>query len=311
VTNEAQDARPASGGLPRRTARAKAAGRHRSPDRFSVPDSAPVLVLAVPGADRDDIRQMVGGISADARELCSGIGVRAGYLGGGEPSLGRMLASLGGEPAAGRSGQSPGQPRRVAVVVPLTFAPNPGIDEALAAATAQSAVPTIVTGHLDQHPILAEALHDRLAEAGLVRARRVSGLSVSTTAAGVLVALAGGQAAQQAGAAVAVLLAARLGIPVMPFWLGDPASLDAALSMLREAGAARPMIAPCVIGPEVAHGEVEAIADACGASCAETLGAHPAIGRLIAMRYGDALLDRRLAAPGRSPAAGPPTPPVR
>jgi hypothetical protein len=294
VTNQPQDTGPTSGGLPRRTARAKARGRHRSPDRLSVPDTAPVLVLAVPGAGHDDSGQVVVGISDEARELCPGIGIRAGYLGGGRPGLGRMLASLGGAPAAEGNGRADAAIRRVAVVIPLTFGPDPDIDKALATATAESAIPAIVTGHLDQHPVLAGALHDRLAEAGLVRARRVSGLSISDTASGVLVALAGGQAAQQAGGAVAVLLAARLGIPVMPFWLGDPASLDSALATLREAGAARLMIAPCVIGPEVARGAIAAVADAYGAPCAAPVGAHPAVGRLVAMRYGAALLDRRL-----------------
>src|SRR5258708_28381992 len=43
------------------------------------------------------------------------------------------------------------------------------------------------SSHLGPHPLLAEALHTRLAEAGLARAGRAAGLSIVTSTNGVLV----------------------------------------------------------------------------------------------------------------------------
>ena len=104
----------------------------------------------------------------------------------------------------------------------------------------------------------------------------------------------GEDAVKTAGVA-AVLLASRLAIPAAPASIDDPAGIDAALARLREAGASRLAIAPCVIGPETDPGELEAVSAAIGAPCAQPLSAHPAIGQLVAMRYGAALADRRLA----------------
>lgn len=87
----------------------------------------------------------------------------------------------------------------------------------------------------------------------------------------------------------AVLLAARLAVPVVPASLGDPASIQTGLERLREAGATRPAIAPCLIGPETDPAELTALSSAIDAPCAPPLGAHPAIAQLVAVRYGEAL----------------------
>ena len=86
-----------------------------------------------------------------------------------------------------------------------------------------------------------------------------------------------------------VLLAARLAIPAAPASLGDPASIDAAVQRLREAGATHLAIAPCVIGPETDPAEFTALSAALDAPCAAPLGAHPAVAQLVAVRYGEAL----------------------
>jgi hypothetical protein len=85
-------------------------------------------------------------------------------------------------------------------------------------------------------------------------------------------------------------------MPAAPASIDDPASVDSALMRLREAGAERPVIAPCLIGPETPDTDLEAISHAIGAPCAAPLGAHPAIGQLVAIRYGAALARLAMAA---------------
>jgi sirohydrochlorin ferrochelatase len=190
---------------------------------------------------------------------------------------------------------SQGQLAPSAVVVPLLAGPHPVFDAALAAAASRTSAPVMLASHLGPHPLLAEAVHARLAEAGLVREGRAKGLSIVTGANGVLVLADRGDEAIQAAGVIAVLLAGRLAVPVAPASVGDPASVDSALTRLREAGVSSPAIAPCVIGPEKQSGEIQAIADRLGAPCARLLGAHPAIPQLVAIRYGAALADLSMA----------------
>ncbi len=142
---------------------------------------------------------------------------------------------------------------------------------------------------LGPHPLLASALHDRLYEVGLARANRARGLNITAGATGILVvADRGPQAIGDAGVTT-VLLASRLAIPAAPASLGDPASIDAAVQRLREAGATHLAIAPCVIGPETDPEEFAALSAALGAPCSAPLGGHPAVAQLVAVRYGEAL----------------------
>ncbi len=93
----------------------------------------------------------------------------------------------------------------------------------------------------------------------------------------------------------------RLAAPVVPAMLGNVASLRDAVARLREAHATSLALAPCVIGPECTQGELAVAAAETGGRCAQPLGAHPAIGRLVAIRYGAALQDPRIArAAGRA-----------
>ena len=131
--------------------------------------------------------------------------------------------------------------------------------------------------------------------AGLARAARGRGLSIANAANGVIVLADRGREAAQAAGVIAVLLASRLAIPAAPASLGDQASIDAAIASLHAAGASRLAIGPCVIGPENDPDELAAVCAATGAQRAQALSAHPAISQLVAMRYGAALADRRLA----------------
>jgi hypothetical protein len=273
--------------LPRRTSRTRPGGRHRSPHRLTVASDAPSLVLAVPGAATPATAELADEIASATQLSCPGVDVRIGFLAGDTEPLDDAL----------RFPDAPaGQLDLRAVVVPLLAGPNPSVDAELADAAGRAAEPVMLAAHLGPHPLLAEALHARLADAGLARAGRARGLSIVTGVNGVLVLADRGDEAIQAAGVVAVLLAARLAVPAVPASLGDTASVNSALVRLREAGASRPALSPCVIGPETPPDEIEAIRAMLGAPSAPPLGSHPAIAQLVAIRYGAALA--RLAMAG-------------
>ncbi|HEX4657649.1 MAG TPA: hypothetical protein VH307_09700, partial [Streptosporangiaceae bacterium] len=104
-----------------------------------------------------------------------------------------------------------------------------------------------------------------------------------------------GDDAVRAAGVAAVLLAGRLAAPAVHASIDDPQGIASAAERLRAMGASRVAIAPCVIGPETDARELEAVSAAIGAPSAPPLGAHPAIGQLVAMRYGNALVGLRPA----------------
>jgi sirohydrochlorin ferrochelatase len=277
---------PAPFALPRRTGRSLPPGRHRSPHRLTLPSDAPALVLAVPGAARPASEEVAGEIAAAAGMSCSGAEVRVGYL---EGRAQRLADALVFDASAAANAALR------AVVVPLLAGPHPRLDAAIADLVGQAAAPIILAAPLGPHPLMAEALHARLAEAGLARESRARGLSIVGTANGVVVLADRGDAAIKAAGVTAVLLAARLAAPALPASLGDPKGIDTALLRLRDAGVSRPAIASCIIGPETDPDELAAASARTGAPCSRPLATHPAIGQLVAMRYGAALADLRLA----------------
>jgi hypothetical protein len=278
--SELQDSAP----LPRRTGRTRPAGRHRSPHRLSVASDAPALVIAVPGSAGADIAAIAAAVAATASASCPGVDVRVGYLEGTTDPLSDCLEASGGS-------EQPG-----CVVVPLLLSPNARADAAVSRLTAEAGDQIIVAAHLAPHPLVAEGLHTRLAEAGLVRHARSSGLSISTGGRGVIVLSDVGEEAASAAAVAAVLLASRLSVPVMPASLGEPASIADAVTRLDMSGAASPALAPCLIGPEVPSHVLESLSTALGAPIAAPLGGHQAVGQLVAIRYGAALARMSVAA---------------
>jgi sirohydrochlorin ferrochelatase len=287
---DGQFARPGDP-LPRRTSRTRPSGRHRSPHRLSVASDAPALVIAVPGTAAADTGRVADEIGAIASLSCPGVDVRIAYLGGESQSLAECLAGQqDGEPAA-----QDGVGGLTSVVVPLLLSPLPGADEAIAQAVGSVAGQALLATHLGPHPMVAEALHARLAEKGLARQLRSSGLSLSTANQGVLVLAADGEAATRDAAVAAVFLASRLSMPTTAATLSDPVSISAALDRLRQAGADHAAISPCLIGPEVSQQELQSLADRLAAPLAAPLGAHRAIGQMVAMRYGAALASLSMA----------------
>jgi hypothetical protein len=276
--------------LPVRTSRYRPTGRHRSQHQLSVPPEAPALVLAVPGAESDVNNDIAAGVLAAARASCPGAAMHYGYLQGFGKRLDAVLAgfhSNNGLPAA--------------VVVPLLICPDAEAGADLESAVASGGFPVIAAKPLGPHPVLAGALHTRLSEAGLARVDQIGQMSIASAAEGVLVAALGDAEAMSVAGTVAVLLAARLILPVAAASFSDPTSIKAATEQLREAGVRRVALAPCVIGPEFSQADVAAIAAESGLETARLLGAHPAIGQLTAMRYGAALQDPQLASLAEAP----------
>ena len=286
--------------LPARTTRYRRRGRHSSPHQLSLPSDSPALVIAVPGSARPESEDTAVRVADQAAASCHGAEVRIGFLRGGEGSLEEALSDLpshNGLPAG--------------VVVPLLPFPYPEVDRAIAAAVAAAGAPFVIGDHLGPHPLLAEALHGRLADVGLARAARVGRISIGTAADGVIVGTVGDEEAVQAAEVVAVLLASRLATPIAAASLTDPGSIKDAAARLRQA-VPRVALAPCMVGPELTSGTLEAIAALTGIDSAPPLGSHPAVGQLVAIRYGAALADPKvasLAAEAKSeplPASAPP-----
>ena len=286
--------------LPARTTRYRRRGRHSSPHQLSLPSDSPALVIAVPGSARPESEDTAVRVADQAAGSCHGAEVRIGFLRGGQDSLEEALSDLpshNGLPAG--------------VVVPLLPFPYPEVDRAIAAAVAAAEAPFLIADHLGPHPLLAEALHGRLADVGLARAARVGRISIGTAADGVIVGTVGDQEAVQAAEVVAVLLASRLATPIAAASLTDPGSIKDAAARLRQA-VPRVALAPCIVGPELTSGTLEAIAALTSIDSAPPLGSHPAVGQLVAIRYGAALADPKvasLAAENKSeplPASAPP-----
>lgn len=203
--------------------------------------------------------EVLAGLARLIESAHAGIPVRA---------AGDDLSDLTGDPTA--------------VVVPVLTGPDPALEVPLREGLRD--LPVLVTEPLGPHPLLAEALHLRLAEAGLARADRIRMMSMVTAADGVVL---GVQTIDEASEVTAVLLASRLAVPVVAARLDDPSGIAGAVAALRSAGAVRPAFAPCVISVDP-----DMLAKAVAAAAVEhsaPLGAHPSLAQLAVLRYVEAL----------------------
>lgn len=271
--------------LPSRQSRMRRSGRHRNPYQLALPPDAPAIVLAIPGIRSAVGEEIAAEVASFAKTACPGVAVRTGYLAGAESRLGAVLTELNRPGATGPP---------AAVVIPLVACPDPRVDAFIDAEIGGSGVRSVRGESLGPHPLLAEALHVRLAEAGLARADRIRMLNIVAAADGVMVVTTGGAEALQAAGVIGVLLAARLTVPVAPAALDDRQSIESALVQLRHAGVSRPALAPCLVGPEGDPRALEALAAQTGAECAQPLGGQLAISQLVTTRYGAALTGMRI-----------------
>ncbi|MFE1381525.1 sirohydrochlorin chelatase [Streptomyces sp. NPDC058740] len=286
-------------GLPVRMPRPRQPGRHRRPEPVVAPEGAPALVLAVPGVPSAAIRSLAEEVVSIARSELPGLEAVIGYLDGDDatefPTLASVLARAEAvrteryelAVAAGREVSAPEGP--AAVVVPLLAGPDSALLRQIRQAVMDGGNTAKLTDVLGPHPLLAEALHVRLSEAGLARADRARLFTVATAADGIILATVGGEEAVQAAGITGMLLAARLAVPVMAAALDEEGSIAAIAEQLRGAGSEQLALAPYLIGPELAEGLLEAAAKEAGCATAEALGAYPAIGKLVLSQYASAL----------------------
>ncbi|QEU95970.1 sirohydrochlorin chelatase [Streptomyces kanamyceticus] len=291
---------PASG-LPVRMPRPRQPGRHRRPEPVAAPEGAPALVLAVPGAPSTTTRSLAEEVVSIARSELPGLDARIGYVDGEEdatvtsfpefPSLTSVLAHAAAERAARveqarAAGAEVAEPEGpVAVVVPLLAGPDSALMRRIRQAVMDSRVAAELTDVLGPHPLLAEALHVRLSEAGLARADRARLFTVATAADGIVLATVGGDEAVQAAGITGMLLAARLAVPVMAAALDEEGAIAATAEQLRGSGSAQLALAPYLIGPELDSALLDAAAKEAGCSVADPLGPYPAIGKLALAKY--------------------------
>ncbi|MFF4749602.1 sirohydrochlorin chelatase [Streptomyces sp. NPDC002514] len=285
-------------GLPVRMPRPRQPGRHRRPEPLVAPEDAPALVLAVPGAVGTATRSLAEEVVSIARSELPGLDARIGYVDGDGaefPTLQAVLTRAADERtaryeqalAAGSEAKEPDGP--VAVVVPLLAGPDNALLRRVRQAVMESRVAAELTDVLGPHPLLAEALHVRLSEAGLARADRARLFTVATAADGIVLASVGGDEAVQAAGITGMLLAARLAVPVMAAALDADGSIASVAEQLRSSGSQQLALAPYLIGPEIDPDLLAAAATEADCATAEPLGAYPAVGKLALAKYTTAL----------------------
>ncbi|MFJ5096869.1 sirohydrochlorin chelatase [Streptomyces sp. NPDC088557] len=284
---------PASG-LPVRMPRPRQSGRHRRPEPAAAPEGAPALVLAVPGAPSAAIRSLAEEVVSIARSELPGLEALIGFLEGDDTEYASLPGTLAAAEslrvqryelavAAGREVTAPTGP--AAVVVPLLAGPDSAQTRLVRQAVMDAGNTAELTDVLGPHPLLAEALHVRLSEAGLARADRARLFTVATAADGIILATVGGEEAVQAAGITGMLLAARLAVPVMAAALDQEGSIASVADQLRASGSSQLALAPYLIGPELADGLLDEASKEAGCASAEALGAYPAIGKLVLSQY--------------------------
>ncbi|AUG81287.1 hypothetical protein CFP65_6640 [Kitasatospora sp. MMS16-BH015] len=232
-------------------------------------------MLAVPATAGPEARPVVEELLSVVRGEQPGIEATAAYLDGSPAEEG--AATVAGLLAAAAEAGLPAP-----VLVPLLAGPHEYLVELHKLAAEHGAT---VTDTLGPHPLLAEAVHVRLSEAGLARADRARLFAITTAADGVVLTTVGGEEAAAAAGITGVLLAARLAVPVVAAALDVPGSVAAAVEHLRATGSQRPALAPLVIGPEADPELLATAAEETGCPGAAPIGAYQTVGQLIASTY--------------------------
>ncbi|WTT05916.1 sirohydrochlorin chelatase [Streptomyces sp. NBC_00090] len=237
--------------------------------------NAPTLVAVGHGSRDPRARAALSRLLDRVRELRPGLDVRLAHIELNAPLLDDTLAGLAAE-------------GRDAVLVPLLFAPGHHVTHDLPAAVA--AAPGLrarVAAPLGAHPLLVEALADRLTQAGW------SPEDGTSRATGVVLASAGSRD-PRSGAEIrriAALLGERLGgVPVLPAYASAAApTVPEAVRALAAGGRHRIAVASCFTAPGLFATRAAAHAPWIAAA---PLGAHPALARLVLHRYDRALAGR-------------------
>ncbi|MDK1474689.1 hypothetical protein QNO07_14875 [Streptomyces sp. 549] len=294
------------GGLPVRMPRPRQPGRHRRPEPVVAPEGAPALVLALPGVPSAQHRCLAEELVSITRSELPGLDARIGWVDGEDeefPSLESVLTRTASERGTGADTEAEADQGPPAVVVPLLAGPDAALMRRVRQAVLNSGSGAELTDVLGPHPLLAEAVHVRLSEAGLARADRARLFTVATAADGIILATIGGEDAVQVAGITGMLLAARLAVPVLAAPLDEEGAVGRIAEQLTASGSQQLALAPCMIGPEVPEGLLAAAAEEAGCQAAEPLGAYPGLGKLIASAYGAKLgIGAGLGSPQGAPA---------
>ncbi|WP_051795260.1 sirohydrochlorin chelatase [Streptomyces sp. NRRL S-87] len=225
----------------------------------------PTLVLVAHGSRDPRARRTAEALLRRVRELRPRLDARLAHLELSEPLLDPVLAGL---PAGG-----------AAVLVPLLLGRGYHVTHDLPRAAVAAAHLQVHTADpLGPHPLLVEALYDRLDEAGWT-----PGTAVVLAAAGSLDHRSTADTRRTAAA-----LAERLGgVPVVPAYASAAApTVPEAARALAARGHHRAAVASYFTAP--GRFAAQSAADAPGIA-AEPLGDHPALARLVLHRYDQAL----------------------
>lgn len=249
---------------------------------FRRPAPPPPTLVAVAHGSRDPrALPTVRALLDRVRALRPGLPVRLGHIELNRPLLADTLAELDG----------------AAVLVPLLFGRGHHVTHDLPAAlTGAPHLTGRVAEPLGPHTLLAEALHDRLLEAGFPAGH--------CPRSAVVLAAAGSRAPRSAQDTerTARLLSARLGgTPVLPAYASAAApTVPDAVDALTARGHDRIAVASCFTAP--GRFATQCAAAAPGTASAP-LGDHPALARLVLHRYDQALLARTGSGPESAKAA--------
>jgi sirohydrochlorin ferrochelatase len=234
----------------------------------------PALVVVAHGSRDPRALKTVQALVERIRDERPGLPVHLGHIELNEPLLPGTLASLG-------SGE--------AVLVPLLLGRGHHIKRDIPEMAAASDVHTRVAAALGPHPLLVEALHARLVEAGW----RTRTDEVARRTSAVVLAAAGSRDPESKvdTGRTAQLLADRLGVPVVPAYATTAApAVPDALRALATGGRHRVAVASYFTAPGRFATEC---AQAAPWIASAPLGTHPAMARLVLHRY-----DQALATPG-------------
>ncbi|MFJ2088114.1 sirohydrochlorin chelatase [Streptomyces sp. NPDC087901] len=231
--------------------------------------AAPALVAVAHGSRDPRALHTVTGLLDRVRELRPGLDVRLGHIELNAPLLPQTLDELG-------SGE--------AVLVPLLLGRGYHVKQDIPDAVAGAAALRARTaGPLGPHPLLVEALHGRLTEAGW------SAEDDGNRNSAVVLAAAGSRDPESTADTrrTARLLSERLGgVPVVPAYASAATpTVPAALRALAARGRRRVAVASYFAAP--GRFASAAAADATWIAAAP-LGAHPAMARLLLHRYDQA-----------------------
>ncbi|GLX18644.1 sirohydrochlorin chelatase [Streptomyces lavendulae] len=226
----------------------------------------PTLVAVAHGSRDPRAPHTVLALLERVRELRPALDVRLGHIELNRPLLADTLRDTAG----------------AAVLVPLLLGRGTHVKRDLPAAAARAAHLRIrIAGPLGPHPLLVEALFERLLEAGWT-----PGTAVVLASAGSLDPDSAADTRRAAG-----LLSERLGgVPVVPAYASAAApSVPDAVRALAARGYHRAAVASYFAAP---GRFASASAAAATGPAAAPLGAHPALARLVLRRYDEAVARR-------------------